>query len=193
MDYHKVNPRAPQARYKLSLEKQHNRKGNFGRNQNFWSVWSRVWKVLPNHPRAFSRLDQSPVTTATWDLLAKTSLRNNKLGLRKYWSLGPCTCILADITKSREAHSRCGGISWSSPGLGIHFPQTCNQPVPVRHCWSLKADSHPCPTVWLGTMNSWYHFLFNRILIYKNADNISMEINFTLSLHWQVELQVSAM
>lgn len=37
------------------------------------------------------------------------------------------------------------------------------------------------------------HFLFNRILIYKNADNISMEINFTLPLHWQVELQVSAM
>lgn len=36
-------------------------------------------------------------------------------------------------------------------------------------------------------------FVFNRILIYKNADNISMEINFTLSLHWQVELQVSAM
>lgn len=128
MDHHKVNPRAPWAQYKPSLEMQTDRKGNVGRNQNFLSIWSRVWKVLPNYPRAFSRLDQSPVTKATWDLLAKTSLRNNKLGLRKYWTLCPCTCILADITKSRKAHSCCGGISWSSSGLGIHFPQTCNQP-----------------------------------------------------------------
>lgn len=73
-------------------------------------------------------------------------------------------------------------ILLEQPRLRHQFPQPFSQP------WFCKTSQG------LIRNNEFLMcFLFNSILIYKNADNISMEINFTLSLPWQVELQVSAM
>lgn len=144
---------------------------------------SRDWKMPPNC--SLPSLD--PATEATrFNLVAKTSLRNNKPGSNPgYWPWDSRSYSLDKVTEHRKTPCHCGVHQhlWDTP-----IPPTCRQPSSCKP--ALRADPIHSLT---GNSVFLVCFLSNRILIYKKADNISMEINFTLSLHWQVELQVSAM